>query len=619
MKSQHSSREPFFGALMRRLLLFWLLSVGIGLLAMPAEVRRLEGLSCVAAMPVWLIPGLTLSGTGLMFLLSRYKDTRQPERWAMVAAFALAMGAGLWVSFTWAFLTAGLVILAMLVAYALRGRDTTPEPAAQTEQTHPVWPCLTLGLALAFFLLVAAWTVARVTCFSSYTYDFGIFSQMFHYMKETGLPLTTLERDGLLSHFHVHVSPVYYLMLPFYCLVPRPETLQVLQAAVLASGVLPLWKLGKLHGLTGLQRTLVCGLLLLQPALAGGAAYDLHENCFLTPLLLWLLYGLERSSLPVTLTATVLTLCIKEDAAVYVAVAGLFFLLKWLVRKEDRSRKALILSLSVLGMALVWFALVTGYLSRVGKGVMSWRYDNLMFESSGSLLTVVKAVVLNPVKALFECMDREKLAYLARTLLPLLGLPLVTRRYERLVLLIPFVLVNLLTDYTYQYSIFHQYGFGSLAFLVYLSLVNLGDWRPGWSQTLALGLAVAVSWGFFGREILPKALEYPQRAQQYSQRYDAIRDALSQIPEDAAVAATTFYTTELSRREILYDVRYARQEHVLQAEYVALGLASDGDFKLYATGGENNGRENLMALLRNHGYSLWLEVPGVLVIYRKAP
>ena len=41
-------------------------------------------------------------------------------------------------------------------------------------------------------------------------FDFGIFSQMFYYMKESGLPLVTCERDRLLSHFAVHFSPIYY-------------------------------------------------------------------------------------------------------------------------------------------------------------------------------------------------------------------------------------------------------------------------------------------------------------------------------------------------------------------------------------------------------------------------
>ena len=52
----------------------------------------------------------------------------------------------------------------------------------------------------------------------------------------TGLPVTTCERDRVLSHFAVHVSPIYYLFLPFYALFPSPVTLEVLQALLLAFG-----------------------------------------------------------------------------------------------------------------------------------------------------------------------------------------------------------------------------------------------------------------------------------------------------------------------------------------------------------------------------------------------
>ena len=65
---------------------------------------------------------------------------------------------------------------------------------------------------------------------------------------------------------------------------------------MLASAVIPLYLIGKNRGLSGLQRTLLCALLLLLPAYAGGTGYDLHENCFLTPLILWLFYGIEKKN-----------------------------------------------------------------------------------------------------------------------------------------------------------------------------------------------------------------------------------------------------------------------------------------------------------------------------------
>lgn len=68
-----------------------------------------------------------------------------------------------------------------------------------------------------------------------------------------------------------------------------------------------------------------------------------------------------------------------------------------------------------------------GYLAKSGDGEMTYRYSNFMYDGPSSLLTVIKSVILNPVKAVYECVDTEKLYFIAMTLLPFLGLPLLTR------------------------------------------------------------------------------------------------------------------------------------------------------------------------------------------------
>ena len=47
-----------------------------------------------------------------------------------------------------------------------------------------------------------------------------------------------------------------------------------------------------------------------------------------------------------------------------------------------------------------------------------------------------------------------------------MAMPLFTRRFDRYILLIPYILVNLMSDYTYQHNILFQYNFGSTALLV---------------------------------------------------------------------------------------------------------------------------------------------------------
>ena len=597
----------------RRILLIWLFAVTAEFLYLDVSYRSLTGLDGIREMSAVRMGALALVMSVSLLLLRRWLTTGR-ERLLLLGVYTVLAWSSLTASFTWPFFGGCLLVQILMTVYALRGWNNGDRNAAVRCGENRKFPWATAAVAVAFFLLVAVWTACRVFSFSTPTFDFGIFAQMFHSMKTRGLPITTVERDGPLSHFAVHVSPVYYLLLPFYWIVPHPATLQVMQAAVLASAVIPLWKLGRHHNLSPLVRFLLCLLLLLYPAYSGGTSYDIHENAFLTPLLLWLFYGIDRKSSIVTSIAAVLTLTVKEDAAVYVAVVALYLLLRTALgqnRKWGFTAGSLLLAGS-----LVWFAAVTGYLATSGDGVMTYRYDNFMYGDSDSLITVVKAVLLCPMKAVFECMDQQKLEFLGLTMGALAFLPLVTRRYERLLLLIPYLLVNLMTDYKYQHDIFFQYTFGSTACLIYLVLVNLADWRGELRRLVALGLALCISAGCFWAQIMPKAMRYPNYCKTYAAYYDSLRNVLDVIPEDTSVAATTYYTTYLSQRDTLYDVRYASKAHILECEYVAVGVTDSNGLKKYAVNGKN-GYENLVAMLESEGYVKIAEYKGKLEVYQR--
>ena len=90
----------------------------------------------------------------------------------------------------------------------------------------------------------------------------GIFSQMFERMKTDFTQITTLERDKALSHFAVHISPIFYAILPFYMLFPYVETLEILQSIVFLA-VIPLGLVLKKLQLPKLLNPLVIALFLL--------------------------------------------------------------------------------------------------------------------------------------------------------------------------------------------------------------------------------------------------------------------------------------------------------------------------------------------------------------------
>lgn len=617
------TQNKLLPALIRRAFCAWLGAATLEYLLLPAGQRslvRLDALKGMSLLRFLLIGAGIFLALCLADLLLRRRGAGETAlrsgraaflaRLALPLLFALYAALALAASFTWGTLGGCVLILLLLTVYALRGWNASPEPIPEPAKSRPIWAWLTAFMTLGVFAGLSVWGIARVRIMRPTTYDFGIFSQMFAYMRRTGLPLTTLERDGLLSHFRVHLSPIYYLMLPFYWLVPRPETLNVLQAAVIASAALPLWKLGGLRGLSGPRRFLLCAVLLAAPALIGGANGDLHENCFLTPLLLWLLWALDRNNRPVTALTALLTLCVKEDAAVYVAVVGLYVLLRAALRPERR--RQIWTGLLLLGVSLTWFILATRWLNSAGDGAMAWRYANLFYSQERNLLTLIKAVLLCPIKAIYECLHDEKLPFIAMTLGLLLGMPLWTRRYERLILLIPFLLVNLLSDYRYQHEILYQYGFGTVPLLVYLCCVNLADIpakqfeRRFPIRVIALALAALLSTGCLAKELGSRWKGVLRDWVKYSERWDQAREILDRIPAEASVTAYKTFTVPLSDHAVLYDLYSADKEHIFASDYVVAPWKDKAD----------DGK-GLNSLLTEQGFRLLEELPGVLRLYGK--
>lgn len=600
------------GAVLRKLLLSWLCAAAVCWLQVPAEFRSLSSLGAVKAMSLPLLLGVTCFIFAVLLALGCLRNTAALERWGICGVFLVLSVLTLKVSFRWSMFGSCLLVLTVILRYSCKGWRGDKTGFLRCGERRKGFQWAVMGAAIAFFLLVSAWGLGRLYAFCAPTYDFGIFSQMFHSMRTTGGQITTLERETAISHFKVHVSPIYYLLLPFYCLVPHPGTLQVMQAAVMASAVIPAWKLGRLHGLSSGQSLIMCLLLLLYPAYAGGAGYDLHENCFLTPLLLWLLYCADQRKTVLTVVFALLVMTVKEDAAVYSAVTGLWLTARGFLYRDQREWRT---GLGILAVSVLWFLAVTAWLGTFGDGVMTWRYANFICGETGSLGNVILTVLLCPMKVLWECTDPEKLGYIALSLMPLLGIPLLTRRYERFLLMIPWILVNLMPDYEYQHSIYFQYNFGSCAFLVYLAAVNLADVKDWFRRFSVLLVALGVSAGLFAVTVVPTAVSYPVASIQHFEHYGRIHAVLDTVPEEAAVAASTWYTAELFRREILYDLRYASVEQILSAEYVVVGLT---DLCPACEGiGQGSGIENLISLLESRGYIPVAGVEKVMTVYRK--
>ncbi len=456
-----------------------------------------------------------------------------------------------------------------------------------------IW-VLIFGIALA--VGIGLFTVMRYLTFASPNFDFGLFCHMFHNMKERFLPLVTSERNMLLSHFAVHISPIYYLLLPFYMLFPSPITLQIAQALILASGILPVYLLARHFRLPYKYTVLLALFYIAHPAVSAGCSYDLHENCFLLPLLLWLFYCYETGHKRWFLVVAVLILLVKEDAAAFPVIFGVYLLFS---RKDHRTALPLILG------SLLYFAVAVFLLNTYGTGTMIGRYSALFDESKtvgGFWQTLLRAPgYFLEVVVSFVNSATEKPIYLLQMLLPF-GLVLWrTKQLSRYLLLTP-LLLNLLSGFVHQYDIGFQYSFASLAFCLYLYLQNMAD-RPLKKQRNLLLFSVVSSCFLYAMIVMPKIETYVGRWINDGDTFTAMEAVLDEIPKEASVTASTMLVAHLAQRDVIYEDFYHKEP---DTDYVVLDMRGN-----YATFSETY-RDTCL----QKGYDVWTATDELLILYR---
>jgi len=407
-------------------------------------------------------------------------------------------------------------------------------------------------LGLAFFLFTGLYTAFRYWSYNSPCFDFGIWAQMFHNMKTTGLPITTCERYMELSHFAVHFSPIYYLMLPIYFIFPDPATLQFLQAAVIASGLIPVYLLAK-HFKLSPALTAVAGICFaFFPALSAGCSYDLHENCFLVPLILWLLYFVEKNKFVPMLVFSVLTCLVKEDAPVYVAFIAIYAIFSnW--QKNGEYKFIKLKGFGLLVLSAVYFFAAIKLLEKYGEGAMFYRYENYAVDGSDSIVGLIKTALANPAYIFAQSLNEDKLPFALTMLAPLAFVPLMNLDVFALILIGPFLLVNLMSNYPYQYSIAFQYVFGVAAILIYLFIKNLASLKKELKYFAALFsvFSCIVAFSYTSVPYVKNIINYSENKAEIK----IINETLEIIPRDSIVCSNTMFVAHLYDVKEIYELK----------------------------------------------------------------
>lgn len=385
--------------------------------------------------------------------------------------------------------------------------------------------------------------------------DFGIFAQMFDYMKDTGLPNTTVERNQLLSHFAVHFSPFFYVLLPAYFIFSTPAYLLTVQALFIAVGVFAVYGIAKALGFSEKATLLVCALYTFYPSLTVGQYYDFHESKFLTFCILFAFYFLVKRQFIGFYIFGILLCTIKEDAAIYLVAIALYMIVREKLIKHG------IITL-VIAICYFIFAISMVESFNFGSNQMQFgaRYSNFAINGDNGIGSILTTVVVNfgyTLKEMFikpqnEVFTQEKLLFVLWMFVPVLLTPFRNSKISTLLLLSPMLLINLMPCWGYQYDIEYQYTYGTAAMVIICTILALKEMNAKQRNmflTVSVVLCFAITMPITVTKNSGYIKQYFGNREVYSESVELIRNT---IDKSCAVGTEGDVTPMLYDYKIVY-------------------------------------------------------------------
>ncbi len=352
--------------------------------------------------------------------------------------------------------------------------------------------------AVGYAAYVAIFTVRSHHHFNTYNYDLGQLDNQF-YNALHGHPFrcTPLIREGNWSELRNHAEFAVFPLLPFYALSPRSETLLIMQAILVASGAIPLYRFAARRLSPALGVMLAYAYILYAP-IHGALFFDFHFQPIAAAFILWMIDMFDERRTALFVLFFILAISCREDISVGLACFGLFLMLT-----GHRTRAgAWIFAVSVVFFVTLRFIIMP----LVGSWGFAEIYKDLFPGEEHNFVGIVKTIITNPVFTFRTMLTQDKLRYLIQVLVPVAFLPL--RRIWLWLAVLPGVYFTVLTTgYGATTNIGYQYS-GHYAAYIFpaaaLALAAFGTSADGLVRRRAAAVVIVVAtlittsrWGAF--------------------------------------------------------------------------------------------------------------------------
>ena len=414
-------------------------------------------------------------------------------------------------------------------------------------------PFILAGMIAAYTFIIGTWSVNRYLSFNATFWDLGLMIQAIWNTAQGRILHESVNLGFSASRIAVaHWELIYLPLAVIYRMLPSIPLLLYIQSFVLACGVIPIYQFATKKLSSEPTALLISSAYLFYPALHGANLFDLHGLTFATTFLLFTFYFLDQGKTSLTIIFGLLSLSCREDVAFVLFTLGLYAVI---VKQNNK------VGLVFIFASVSWFTAFTyrGYiwgsseiLSTANAG-SNWNHLG-----QGGFFSVFISLFQHPMRVIQHFIQFENLKYLAKLLIPVLGLSVLAPKIALIAL--PTLLLNMLSNSSAMRQIEYHYT-ATITPFIFLSaiqgLANLNWWlrksrllsfvKPSISFIIAIDLLIAS----IGSTMFFSIVRFHGNWR-VSQANRLLAQQLQAIPSPLSVSATARLGPHLASRQQLY-------------------------------------------------------------------
>ena len=393
------------------------------------------------------------------------------------------------------------------------------------------------GFIFIYIILFSFLSLKKYYGFEYNIFDLAIFNQVFfNTVNGRWFELTINLNNYLGDHF----TPIIFFLLPIYKIWPNPQTLLVMQSAIIGLSAWPIYKITHYKTSDILVSLGVAFLWLANPFVHSVNLFEFHLISFAAFLIFWTFYFYQINNFKLFLLFFILSLLVREDIALILLA---FFIFSFL------DKKTLKWKLTSLILPLVYFVLAISFIRFFS---FSGSYKFLAFYGwlgGTDFISIMMSWAVNIKALIIHTFNPVQTLYILYIFLPLLFIPLLRIRY--LLLLLAPLAANVLSIsgfLTWQaYAHYTMFLLPAIFISFIFALVDLKNFK----KILLMVILFTFYMALFISPLKNTLLKNPDH-----EKIILRKNFLNKINNEESLVVSENFMPNLSNREVVYPIKY---------------------------------------------------------------